>query len=344
MPSTLPRLALYGLLGTSLFAQSVIVPAANATVRSGTQLNSILRNAGNPRTYMLGTSAAELAGIPVGAMIQGISVRFSNLTSNPLSWPGADITWNNYDILVGPCIPLASFTGNLLANFQGQPTQVRTGSMVLPAGSFSNVSPTGTTPNPWSEFYFDFQVPHLYLGGDLAFLFSHPGSNDTALAMYPETVAANAAAHGVGFAQSVYPASSATAAAATTFYVHRVHYGYGTGCPGTNQLVPMLVEGQDTSGGLGGSILLTVANAPASAPCILGFGFGSTPVPLPNGCTLLTVPVGTVFLLLSPLGRGALSLAVPPGVLARIEAQAFVFDLGASGGFTVTNGVSPTAR
>lgn len=64
-----------------LSAQSVVVPASNANTRGTTQLNSIIRNAGNPRTYMLGTSVTELLTVPVGATLVGVSLRFQNHAS-----------------------------------------------------------------------------------------------------------------------------------------------------------------------------------------------------------------------------------------------------------------------
>lgn len=309
-------------------AQSVVVPAANATVRGSSQLNSIIRNAANPRTYMFGINAGELAGIPVGAAINGLSLRFMPFGSNSASWPAADIVWNN-------------FTGNFMANFAAVPVQVRSGPMVLPAGSFTNTNPPAPGVNAWSTFYFDFQVPYVYTGGDLALLFSHPGSTDTATAQYPEVVASSAGTHGVAYVQSVYPVG--TAGAVSTFYVHRLHFGFGSGCPGSGGKVPNLVQSQNTHGGLGGPIRLAIGNGPASGVGLVALGFVNVPIPLGNGCTLVTVPVASSLLLLDAAGNGAFTLNVPPGAVGSLLAQAVVIDSGAPGGFTVSNGVTPQA-
>lgn len=93
----------------------------------------------------------------------------------------------------------------------------------------------------------------------------------------------------------------------------RIHYGYGAGCPGTNQQTPVLVQSGDTQGGLGGTINLQVANAPATTATAFVFGFGATSVPLPNGCTLLVNPFATTLTFTNANGRAALPLAVPAG-------------------------------
>ncbi len=324
-----------------LGAQSVVVPAANEFVRNNAQLNSIIRNQANPRTYQYGVNAAELANIPPGSVINGVSLRFSTLASNTASWPPADITWTDYMIWAGPANPTAGWVADFMANFSSPPQVVRSGPMRLPANSFTNVTPPGTTPNAWSEFYFDFQVPYVYTGGDLALLFSHPGSNDPNLALYPETVPSNAGAHGVGRVQSIYPPG--VAGAASTFYVMRLHYGYGSGCPGTAGLVPNLVQNQNTQGGLGGPIRLSIANAPANAVGVFVFGYGQIQIPLPNGCNLWTTPVATNLALLDPFGGAFTVINVPPAMLGGFEAQAVVLDPNGPQGYTASNAVAPRA-
>lgn len=329
------------LLSAGLLAQSVVVPNANATTLGTGQLNSIIRNLANPRTYQYGINASELAAVPLGSVITGVSLRFSQLASNPAAWPPADITWPSYDISIGAAAPTASWGADPAANFLTPPQQVRTGPMTLDAGVFANLLQPGT-PNPFAEFFFNFQTPYLYLGGDLAMLFSHPGSNDPALAQYPETVASNAALHGVGRSQSIYPAGTATAA--TTFYVMRVHYGYGVGCPGTGGQTPVLVQNANTTGGLGGNIVLQVANAPAASLVIFALGFSQLNVPLGGGCDLLVSPDVLLVQLANTNGRAVQTIPVPPAAVGNFFAQGGVLDAGAPGGLTVSNAVSPSAN
>ncbi len=329
------------LLASSLFAQSVVVPNANATTLGTSQLNSIIRNALNPRTYQYGINAAELAGIPIGSVITGVSVRFMVFASNPLSWPPADILWNNYDISIGPATPTATWVANPALNFSAPPQQVRSGPMTLDAGTLSNLG-IPATPNPWSEFYFDFQVPYLYLGGDLALLFSHPGSTDPATALYPEVVVSNAATYGVARVQSIYPAGVATAA--TTYYVMRIHYGYGTGCAGSATTAPVLVQNGNTSGGLGGNIRLTLANAAPNGIGVFALGFTPLSVPLGGGCTLLTTPDILSLALTNSKGRATLDIPIPPAAIGSFFAQAAMLDPLSALGLALTNGVSPAAN
>jgi hypothetical protein len=340
MLNRLTTLAAITTIAVSSAAQSVVVPNANATTRGTSQLNTIIRNAGNPRTYQYGINAAELAGVPIGSTITGVSLRFSALTTNTISWPPADITWNNYDIWVGPANPTASWGADPMLNFSAAPQQVRSGPMTLDANVFSNQNLPAPAPNPWAEFFFSFQNQFLYLGGDLAMLFSHPGSNDPALALYPETVASNAATYGVGRSQSIYPVGVATSA--TTFYVMRVHYGFGSGCPGTTS-VPNLVQNGDTTGGAGGTILLQSGNTAAGAPVIFVLGFTTTTVPLPGGCTLRVTPDATSFALADTKGRANLSINIPPAIIGSFFGQAVIFDP-AAGSLASTNGVSPSAN
>lgn len=328
-------------LGAGLAAQSVVVPNANANVRGTAQLNTIIRNAGNPRTYQYGINASELAGIPVGSLLTGVSLRFQAFASNSPSWPPANITWNNYDIWVGPAIPTATWGADFFLNFSATPQQVRSGPMTLDAGVFTNTNPPAPTPNAWAEFYFDFKNPTQYLGGDLAFLFSHPGSLDPATAQYPETVTSNPAAYGVGRTASVYPPGITSSA--TTFYVMRIHYGYGFGCPGSSGSPPVLVLNGNTSGGLGGNMLFQAGNAPANAPVIFAIGFTSTSIPIGNGCDLLVSLDLLIPSAANALGRAVLPIAIPPGLIISAFAQAGVADPLAPGGLTVTNGVSPSA-
>lgn len=235
----MPRLlALAALLSTAvLTAQSVVVPNANETVGSTGLLNNPLRNANNARTYMIGINASQLTGIATGALITGVSLRAGNTTSNIPVWPATgDIAWADYEITVGNCLPTGSWSSTYMSNFVTAPippVTARDGPMVVQQGAVTNVSPPSGTPNAWSEFYFDFQLPFLYLGGDLAILFTHPGSNDPT-SIWFEQVASNPGVHGIAMAGGGFQATTATSLS-YVFVVARIHYGYGSpsGCPGT---------------------------------------------------------------------------------------------------------------
>lgn len=324
---------LFLLAPASLIAQSVVVPNANATVSGTSGLNTIVRDSGQARTYMMGINAAELTGIPVGDVIVGLS--FRQWSGGTVVWPPTDATWADYEISIGPSISPAAFTATFASNFTGTPTLARDGAMLLPANTF----PVTTTPRPFGEFYFDLQTPVPYTGGDLGILMTHPGSSLTTNC-FLDVVASNAGTHGVAFSATTFQAASGAAA---TFYVTRIHYGYGAGCPGTGGATPVLVQNGDTTGGAGGTIMLSVANAPANQPALISVGFGRISAPLPNGCNLLITPLANSLIILDANGRGSQSINIPAAVTGTFNAQAFVLDAGAPGGFTTTNGVQPSA-
>ena len=319
----------------ALLAQSVVVPAANATTAGISGLNTLVRNAANPRTYMLGINAAELAGVPVGDMIVGVSFRQYN--GGATAWPPADVLWTDYEVSIGPCVPTAAFTTSFAANFLTPPVLARDGAMVIPANTYSAVG----TVKPWGEFYFNLQTPVPYVGGDLGILFSHPGST-AATNCFLDNAASNAAAHGVAMTASLFQATTGGPATAA-FCIARVHHGYGTGCPGTGGMAPVLVENANTAGGLGGTILLTTSNVQAGSAAVMVFGLGRAAAQLPNGCNLLTTPLATLFFLCDPNGNGVISINVPPALTATFNAQAVVLDAGALGGYTSSNAVEPSA-
>jgi hypothetical protein len=339
MRTLVPTILLSSFFPAIALAQSVVVPNANATTAGTSGLNTLIRNAANPRTYQYGVNASELAGIPIGSVLTGISLRLYPATA-AMSWPAADITWANYDISVGPANPTATWGANPATNFSSPPQVVRTGPMTLDGGAFTATA-TPAVPNPWSEFYFDFKVPYTYTGGDLAMLFSHSGSSDAAAPPFPEVVVPSAATHGVSFSQSVYPVGTAMVSA--NFYVMRIHYGYGTGCGGATG-TPVLVQNANTTNGAGGNIRLTIANAPPSSLCIYALGFTQLSAPLGGGCTLLTSPDVLLATLADTKGRAVQNIAVPPAVTGFFFAQGGVLDATAPNGISVTNGVSPVAQ
>ena len=107
------RVSLLVIAATSLvsvgLAQSVKVPNTEPATHTGGP-NTLVRNAANPRTYQQIISASQLSGIPVGARINGYSIRFAVTASNTVNvpWPPVTATWADYEIHVGPSISPAS--------------------------------------------------------------------------------------------------------------------------------------------------------------------------------------------------------------------------------------------
>lgn len=336
------RLVPFVLAAASLSAQSVVVPNASATTAGTLVLNNPLRNSGNPRTYMLGINASQLAAIPVGSLIVGISMRAGLTTTNPAVWPATDVTFTDYEVRIGDVLPPSAWSTTFLSNFVGTPVLARDGAMVVQANAFTNSNPTAPTPNAWGTFFWDFQVPFVYHGGDLGIQMTHPGSTSST-SIFFEQVASNVGVHGQAITNSSFQAVTASTST-YAFTVTRIHYGYGspTGCPGTNGMTPMLVQDADTNGG--GTLGFAIANAPANSVGVFVFGLGRATIPTPNGCDLLMAPISTSLALLDLNGRGTMSIAVPPGVTAQFQVQAAVLDAGNAGGYTLSNGVEPTAN
>lgn len=329
-------------LSLTASAQSVVVPNTSATTSSSLVLNNPLRNSGNARTYMMGINASELTGIPIGSLITGISMRAGHTTSNPASWPAADVTFSDYEVTIGNCIPPANWTATFASNFSGTPVMARDGMMIVQANAFTNTNAMPAA-NEWGTFYWDFQVPFVYGGGDVGILMTHPGSNDPT-SIFFEQVASNTALHGQAITQSsVFQAPTATTMN-YAFCVVRLHYGYGNpgGCTGSNGMAPMLVQSGDVTGG--GTIHLATTNALPNGVAVYAWGLGRINAPLGGGCSLLLSPVATSLVLLDQNGRGDFVLNIPAGVRGMINTQVFVLDAGAALGFTTTNGVEPAAH
>ncbi|MBK9387072.1 MAG: hypothetical protein IPN34_19835 [Planctomycetes bacterium] len=120
----------------------------------------------------------------------------------------------------------------------------------------------------------------------------------------------------------------------------------GTSCPGTGGIHPVL-DGYGCFGS-GGTVHLSLRQAMSGATGILLFGLGPASLPLGNGCSLNIGPVFADPILALPLfgtggaGQGftTVNFVVPPGtIVASLALQALVFDVGAPGGFSATNGL-----
>ena len=321
------------LLGGEVMTQSVVVPNGNAAVRGNGGVNSLAA----VRTFMLGIPASELAGIPRGSVLNGVSFRASS--GSGAAWPPGDVTYANCDVTVGYAHPIVNWVPGFMSNFVSTPlppAQVRTGPMVIEAGTYVRLGLPAPQPNPWGDFFWDFQKGFVYVGGDLGMLFTHPG-NLTPAPPLVDMLTTNPAA-GVCFYSTTQQAASGTKA--NFFNITRIHWGYGHGCPGTGGMVPNLVQTNDVAGG--GAVTFGIANAPPGGVAFHVIGATPASVALPNGCTLLATPTIVFPVVLNANGRHALTASFPPGLSLTAHAQVFVIDPGAPGGFSASNGVTLT--
>jgi len=95
--------------------------------------------------------------------ILGVSWRLP--TSATANWPLTDETIADYEFYLGPSVDPANMDiNNFAGNFAGPKMQVRDGSMLIPANSYT----FGNTPNNWGpEMTFILDSVYVYTGGHL---------------------------------------------------------------------------------------------------------------------------------------------------------------------------------
>jgi hypothetical protein len=174
MRSQFVAVALACALGTPLLADVIVAPNANASVAGNGGLNTLLRDANNPRTYQVQIAASEL-GAAAGQQITGVQFRLQPSSANATPWPATDATWANYDITLAEAAnPISSMSTTFASNMTN-PVVVRSGPLTMTANSYPGGA-TAPTPNDWG-FFISFTTPYTYNGGDLVIHFSHDGSN-----------------------------------------------------------------------------------------------------------------------------------------------------------------------
>ncbi|MCB9841236.1 MAG: hypothetical protein H6809_06275 [Phycisphaeraceae bacterium] len=159
--------ALIVALAASSAALGVVVPNDRDGVAGNGSFLSPL--AASARSYQMLIHADELAAL-VGQDITGLSFRL--LPSASAAWPAADTTYLNYDIYLSDCVDPSLRSTTFALNIVGAQTQVRSGPLVIPTGSFS----AGGSPNAFGHVI-DFTTPFAYTGGNLAIEIRHDGSD-----------------------------------------------------------------------------------------------------------------------------------------------------------------------
>ncbi|MFT3880069.1 MAG: PEP-CTERM sorting domain-containing protein [Gemmatales bacterium] len=136
----------------------VVVPNSSAGVE-GDGTFSLTTTAVAGRTYQLSIAANQLTGL-VGQQINGVQWRLNG--PGAAAWPPADANYASFDIFVGPGVAPGSASTTFASNFTSTSTQVRSGALTIPAGSYT----FGTSPNAFGPTL-NFSAPYLYSGGDL---------------------------------------------------------------------------------------------------------------------------------------------------------------------------------
>jgi hypothetical protein len=146
----------------------VVPPAYQNTVGTGTFLGPL---ATSQRAYQLLIHEDQLVGM-VGFDITGLTFRAP--ASSTGAWPVADVNIENYDILVSPSVPPSERSFIFAMNATGPQVQVRSGPLLIPAGSY----PFGSSPNGFGPAI-EFAQPYAYTGGHLLVEIRHTGFTGT---------------------------------------------------------------------------------------------------------------------------------------------------------------------
>ncbi len=148
---------------------SVVVPNAYETIPgTGTFLGPLANAA---RTYQWLIQASQITSL-VGKNLTGLKMRIP--TSSTANWPTTDVTYTNYDIYLSGSVEPANRSLTFANNIVGPQTQVRSGSLFIPANSYT----FGNTPNDFGPEIV-FNTPWLYTGGNVLVELRHSGFTGT---------------------------------------------------------------------------------------------------------------------------------------------------------------------
>lgn len=127
---------------------------------------------------------------------------FRLLASASSNWPGADVTFTNYDIYLSPGVAPENRSFTFADNIAGPQKRVRSGPLTIPAGSF----PFGGSPTTFGTDI-NFDSAYIYTGGHLLIEIRHTGFTGTSASVD----AASTSSSGYAFLYSSCWASSYTA-------------------------------------------------------------------------------------------------------------------------------------
>jgi len=166
MKRTLSLLVLFSVCHPAV-AQFVVPSNYENVPGTGTFLGPL---ANAQRTYQLLIHESLLTDM-VGLELTGLTWRIpASATSD---WPTADVTFNNYDIYLSGSVTPANRSLTFANNIVGPQTQVRSGPLNIPTGSYT----FGDSPNAFGPTI-DFNN-YLYSGGHLLVEIRHTGFSGT---------------------------------------------------------------------------------------------------------------------------------------------------------------------
>lgn len=146
-------------------AEFIFPPEYSTTVGTAVFNGPITSTA---RTYQLLINESLLTPY-IGKEIKGITWRLGPSAS--ANWPASDQTFLSYDIYLSGSVAPADRSLTFANNVVGTQTLVRSGSLLIPAGSFT----FGLTPNKFGPVV-TFNTGYLYTGGHLLIEIRHSGT------------------------------------------------------------------------------------------------------------------------------------------------------------------------
>ena len=140
-------------------AQAQVVVPNSAALAEADGTFALTSTAAAGRTFQMTIAANQLSGL-MGQSIVGMQFRLNGAAT--AAWPLTNASYAFWDVYMGPGVAPSSMSNTFADNFTAAATQVRGGSLDIPAGSFS----FGSAPNAFGPTL-TFTAPYLYTGGDL---------------------------------------------------------------------------------------------------------------------------------------------------------------------------------
>jgi hypothetical protein len=197
----------FSFLGPATFR---VVPPAYSGIPGTGAFNGAITNAA--RTYQLLIYDSLLTNL-VGKRLRSITWRLP--TSATSNWPATDASFTNYDIYLSGSVAPANRSLTFALNVVGPQTQVRAGSLTVPAGSY----PSGGSPNGFGpEIIFNTQW--LYSGGHLLIELRHTGSNSNSQSC--DGITTTTAGYGTDFSACWTGSYTGTSGSAGNFSILRI--------------------------------------------------------------------------------------------------------------------------
>jgi hypothetical protein len=160
--------------GSQALASEVtqVVPEAFTNTPGTGSFIGPMANGQRTNQYLIHESL--LTGL-IGKQLTAVSWRLGAGSSS--DFPAQDISFANYDIYLSGSVDPSQRSSVFAENIVGDQTQVRSGSLDVPAGSFTS----GGSPNDFS-FVINF-TNYTYTGGNLLLEIRHTGSGSTSRAL-----------------------------------------------------------------------------------------------------------------------------------------------------------------